>query len=89
MTFVAIIAAFAVLGFGLFVVGLLLVTAIRNKKEWAGASLVLTDEQKAELQDPASLGVQPPSADGVGAETQAVAGAEFRNKTYNAGGFPF
>jgi hypothetical protein len=85
MTYVVVVLAFAVLAFGLFVVALLVVGSIRNKKEWAGASLALTDEQKAQLQDPAALGAQPPGFEGGGAETQGVAGAEYRNKTNISG----
>lgn len=81
MTYVVVFFALAVLVFGLFVVAMLVFGSIRQKKEWAGASLVLTEEQKAELQDPAALGAQPPGFDGAGAETQGLAGAQYRNET--------
>jgi hypothetical protein len=76
---VTIVFGWGVLAFGLFIVGLLVVTAIRRRTTWSQTGLVLTEAEKADLENPDSLGADPPAMPGVGAETQGVIGAQVRN----------
>jgi hypothetical protein len=81
MTYAVVIGTLGVLGFGLLVVAMLVLTSIRRRKDWAGPSPVLTDEERAGLQEPANLGAETAGDGGAGAETQAVSSVQYRTET--------